>query len=101
MLATIRDGTWNMFNMQHITPNLKRWDYSDIPGGGTERKIKGPTHMIESGHYLRNRPQPPPTPQEVVVWHWLTGLPVLTNEEIMIYIYTHHKNSYQHCNQAY
>ena len=32
------------------------------------KKIKGPTHMIESGHHLKNRPQPPPTPQEAVVW---------------------------------
>ena len=33
MLATIHDDTWNVHNMQHIIPNLKRWDYSDIPGG--------------------------------------------------------------------
>ena len=51
--------------------------------------------MIESGHHLRNRPQPPPTPQEVVVWHWLTGFPVLTNKEIIIYIYIHHNISYK------
>ena len=24
----------NMLNTQRITPNLKRWDYSDIPDGG-------------------------------------------------------------------
>ena len=35
MLATIGDNTWNVLNMQHIPPKLKRWDYSDIPGGGT------------------------------------------------------------------
>ena len=34
MLATIRDDTCNMLNMQHIIPNSERWDYSDIPGGG-------------------------------------------------------------------
>ena len=34
MLATIRDDTWNLLNMQHITPNLERWDYSDISDGG-------------------------------------------------------------------
>ena len=28
------DDMSNMLNMQHIIPNLKRWDYSDIPGGG-------------------------------------------------------------------
>ena len=54
-LATIRDDTWNVLNMQHITPNLKRWDYSDITGG-SHGQIKGPTHMVEGGHHPRNRP---------------------------------------------
>ena len=49
MLATIRDDTWDVLSMQHITPNSKRWDYSDIPGGG-HKKIKGSAHMVESGH---------------------------------------------------
>ena len=35
MLATIRDNTRHVLNMQHITPNSKRWGYSDIPGGNT------------------------------------------------------------------
>ena len=35
MLATICDDTRNVLNMQHITPNLKRWDYSYILHGGT------------------------------------------------------------------
>ena len=30
MLATIRDETWNVLNVQHITPNLRRMDYSNI-----------------------------------------------------------------------
>ena len=25
----------NVLNMNNITPNLKRWDYRDIPGGDT------------------------------------------------------------------
>ena len=41
MLATILNNTRDMFNMQHITPNSKGWDCSDITGGGTE-KIIGP-----------------------------------------------------------
>ena len=41
--------------MQHITPNSKRWDYSDIPGG-SHGQIKGPAHMVEGGHHPRNRP---------------------------------------------
>ena len=40
--------------MQHITPNSKRWDYSDIPGG-SHGQIKGPAHMVEGGHHPRNR----------------------------------------------
>ena len=53
MLATIHDDTWNVLNMQHITPNSRRWDYSDIHGGG-HKKIK------EGGHHLRKAPNPHP-----------------------------------------
>ena len=59
MLAPIHDYTWNKFNMQHITPNLKRWNYSDISNGG-HKKIKGLTHMVEGGHTLRIAPHPHP-----------------------------------------
>ena len=44
MLATIRDDTWYVHNMQHITPNNKRRDYLEIPVGGTSR-IEGPTQQ--------------------------------------------------------
>ena len=57
MLATIRDDTWNMLNMQRINPISKKWDYSDIPGGG-HKQIKGPAHMVEGDHYLRKPPTP-------------------------------------------
>ena len=61
MLATIRNDTWKVLNMQHITLNSKRWAYSNIPGGshGTE-KIKGPAHMVEGNHHLRKDPNPDP-----------------------------------------
>ena len=36
MVATIRDNTWNVLNMQRVILNSKRWDYSDIPGGVIE-----------------------------------------------------------------
>ena len=58
MLATIRDDTWNMLNMQHLIPYSKRWDYSDIPGGG--HKSKGPALIVEGGHHLRKAPNPHP-----------------------------------------
>ena len=51
MLVTIRDDTRNVLNMQHITPNSKRLDYSDIPAGGY-KKIKG------LGDHLRKAPTP-------------------------------------------
>ena len=59
MLATIRDDTWNVLKMQHIISNSKRWDYSNITGGGY-KYIKGPTHMVEGGHHLR-KASPTPT----------------------------------------
>ena len=31
MLDAIHDDTWNVLNMQRITPDSKRWDYSDNP----------------------------------------------------------------------
>ena len=40
MLATIRDDTWNVLNMQRITSNFKKWDHADSPGGD-HKKIKG------------------------------------------------------------
>ena len=57
MLATIRDDTWNVLNIHHIIPNSKRWDYSDIFGGGHEY-IKRPVHIIEGDHHLRKAPHP-------------------------------------------
>ena len=45
MLATICDDTWNVLDMQHITPYSKRWDYSDIPGGGHKRFKDPPTWL--------------------------------------------------------
>ena len=59
MLATIRDDNWIVLNMQHIIPNSKRCDYSDIPDGG-HKKIKGPTYMVKGGHHLRTAPNPNP-----------------------------------------
>ena len=59
MLAAIRDDTQNVLNIQHITPNSKRWDYSDTPGGG-HKKTKGPAHTVEGGHHLRKAPNSHP-----------------------------------------
>ena len=55
IMVTIRDDTRNVINMQHITLNSKRWDYSDIPSGG-HKNIKGPTHMAEGGRHLTKAP---------------------------------------------
>ena len=45
MLATIRDDTLNMLNMQHIIPNSKRWDYSDNACGAIDRLKDSPTWL--------------------------------------------------------
>ena len=59
MLTTIRDDTWNVLNMRHIIPNSKRWDYSDIPGGGHKKikgksKTPGPWFIIKMLSYQNN-----------------------------------------------
>ena len=62
MLATMHDDIWNVLNMQHITPDLKRWGYSYIPSGG-HKKIQGPTHMVATtlgDHHLRKAQKPHP-----------------------------------------
>ena len=40
MLAIIHDDTWIVLDMQHMTPNSKRWDYSDIPNDGHKKIIR-------------------------------------------------------------
>ena len=57
MLATIHDETWNVLNMQHIIPNSKRWDYSDIPGSGHKR-LKDPLTWLKVATTLQNPPTP-------------------------------------------
>ena len=47
MLATIHYDTWNVPNMQHITPKFEKMvSFEDIRSGG-HKKIKGPAHTIE------------------------------------------------------
>ena len=46
-----------MLNMQRITPNSKRWDYLDIPGGGTEN-IKNPSTRLKVTTTLEKTPTP-------------------------------------------
>ena len=62
MLAKIRDDdTWNVLNMQHITPKLEKGDHWETPGGG-HKAINRPTHVVEGGHHLRKAPNPHPGP---------------------------------------
>ena len=51
MLATIRDDTWNVLNMQRIR--------SDIPGGGT-KSLKDPPIWLKVTTTLEKYPPPPP-----------------------------------------
>ena len=57
MLATICDDTWNVLNMQHIIPNSKRCNYSNIPSGG-HKYIKGPAQIAEGGQHFRKATDP-------------------------------------------
>ena len=45
MFATIRDDMKHAQNAAH-DPKFEKWDYSDIPCGGTEM-IKGRTHPYD------------------------------------------------------
>ena len=56
MLAKLRDDTWNMLNMQHIIPNSKRWDFSDIVVA--INKLKDPPTWLKVATTLEN---PSPT----------------------------------------
>ena len=74
MLATIHEDTWKVLNMQHLTPNSKSWDYSDMPGGGVW-KIKGPTYLDDGNH---QDPNPHP--------HLLRKKDLLHQEIIMLWM---------------
>ena len=65
MLATIRDDTWNVLTMPHITPNSKRWDYSDIPGGG-HKWLKDQPTWLNVATTLEKAPNPHPLNTNVV-----------------------------------
>ena len=58
MLVTIHDDTWNVLNMQYITPNSDGIIQTS-PVVALE-KIKEPGHMVEGDHHLR-KPHPTPT----------------------------------------
>ena len=60
MLATIRDDTWNMLNMQHIIPNSKKWNYSNIPVVAKNR-LKDPPTWLKVATTLEK----PPTPTHI------------------------------------
>ena len=47
MLATVRYDIWNVHNMQHIIPNPKRCDYSDIPLVVAENRLKDPPTWLK------------------------------------------------------
>ena len=64
MLSAMRDDTCNVLNVQHISPNSKRRDYSNIPGGGPKR-LKNPPTLLKVATTLE-KPPPPPPPQKWV-----------------------------------
>ena len=58
MLAKIRDDSWNVLNIQHITPNSKRWDYSDTPVVAIKRLKDPPTWMKVATTLEKSQPTP-------------------------------------------
>ena len=64
MLATIHDDTWSVPNMQHMTPNSRRRDYSDIRGDGY-KKIKDPSTWLKVATTLEK--SPPPTHAQIIL----------------------------------
>ena len=81
MLATIRDDTCNVLNMQHIPPNSKRWDYSDILVVAIKRLKDLPTWLK-----VATTLEKPPTPTHIrPKWYntllnikWCHRLPLFT-----------------------
>ena len=61
MLPIIRDDTLNVVDMQHITPNSKGKDYSDIPGGGHKRLKDSPTWLKVATALKKKSPQTQPS----------------------------------------
>ena len=57
MLATIRDDAGNVLNMQHIIPNSKKWDHSDIPEVAINRLKELPT-WLKVATILQKPPSP-------------------------------------------
>ena len=55
MVATIRDDTWHVLNIHHITPNSKRWDYSDPPAVAIKR-LKDPPTWLKMATTLEKPP---------------------------------------------
>ena len=58
MLATIRDDTWNVLNMQHIIPNSKDGIIQTSPVVAIN-KLKDPPTWLKVATSLEN-PQPHP-----------------------------------------
>ena len=59
MLAIVRDDTWNVLNMQYITPNSKRWDCSDILVG-RQKGLKDLPAWMKVTTTLEKDPTPHP-----------------------------------------
>ena len=74
MLATIRDDTWNVRNMQHIIPNSKRNGIIQT-SPVVAIYIQGLAHIVEGGHHLRKAPNPHTVGQgQIITSHGYCGM---------------------------
>ena len=80
MLATIRDDTWNVLNMQKTSQIQKDGIIQTSPVAAIHR-LKDWSHMVEGGHHPRNRPPNLGTTSvdfyhyPVTVWAYSTSQP--------------------------
>ena len=58
MLATIRDDTWNVLNMQHIIPNSKKMGLFRHPPVVAINIFKDPPTWLKVAATLENIPTP-------------------------------------------
>ena len=55
MLATIRDDTWNVFNIQHVTP---KDGIIQTPSAGAIKRLKDPPTWLKVATTLEKPPIP-------------------------------------------
>ena len=63
LIDVYHNSRWHIKWAKHAAPNSKfeKMALLRYPWWWHLQRLKGPDHMVEGGHHLRNRTQPPPT----------------------------------------